>query len=145
MPKCNKCEQVKLDEDFNFNKSKNRLEYHCKDCHKRYMKDHYQQQKKYYVDKAGKRNKECALLNRSNILEYLKSHCCVDCGEKEPILLDFDHVRGEKKHNVSNMIHRGYKWETIKAEIDKCEIRCVRCHRIKTYKQFGWCSWNMPD
>lgn len=146
MPKCNKCGQTKLDDDFNFNKSKNRLEHHCKDCHSRYMKNHYQNNTAYYVDKAKKRDKECAILNRNKVLEYLENHSCVDCGEKEPILLEFDHVRGKKKYNVSGMIRKGYKWETIKSEIDKCEVRCVKCHRIKTYKQFGWCSWwNMPD
>lgn len=138
MLKCNKCGVEKPESDFNFNKSKGRLEVHCKLCHKQYMHDHYVRRKQYYVDKAKTRNAECALLNRKKAWEFLQSHPCVDCGEKEVIFLEFDHVRGDKKHDVSNMLRRGYKWETIQEEIDKCEIRCVKCHRVKTYRQFGW-------
>lgn len=75
------------------------------------------------------------------IRDYLVSHPCVDCGEKDPLVLDFDHVRGAKKDNISRMIRHIYAWSTIEAEIAKCEIRCANCHRRRTAVQQGWHSW----
>lgn len=72
------------------------------------------------------------------ILRYLRGHPCVDCGETDPVLLDFDHVRGKKVNSVCNLISRGFGRGTIEAEIGKCEVRCRGCRRLKTAKQFGY-------
>lgn len=63
---------------------------------------------------------------------YLASHACVDCGESEPIVLDFDHVRGTKTGNVSDLVAGRATVAAITAEIAKCEIRCANCHRRRT-------------
>ena len=57
---------------------------------------------------------------------------CIDCGENNPVVLDFDHVRGEKFRCVSDMARQSYGLKTIQAEIEKCEVRCANCHRIVT-------------
>ena len=41
---------------------------------------------------------------RSFILDHLTSHPCVDCGGADPIVLEFDHVRGVKLMSISDMI-----------------------------------------
>ena len=62
---------------------------------------------------------------------------CADCGINNPIVLDFDHLH-DKKYNVSRMIHDGFSWKAIAKEIQKCEVVCANCHRIRTSKQQGW-------
>ena len=76
--------------------------------------------------------------NRKFIAEYLEIHHCVDCKEDNPVVLDFDHVRGKKKSNISVMVLGGRSIKSIKEEIEKCEVRCSNCHRIKTAKNKEW-------
>jgi hypothetical protein len=79
--------------------------------------------------------------NRLFVLDYLLGHPCVDCGERDPVVLDFDHVRGVKKAGVCFLANIGTaSLETLRAEIEKCEVRCANCHRRKTAIQFDWKS-----
>ncbi|NDD53185.1 hypothetical protein EBZ39_04775 [bacterium] len=71
------------------------------------------------------------------IRSYLKMHPCVDCGEADIVVLDFDHIRGQKKDKISSM-RKNCCITTIKQEIAKCVVRCANCHRRRTAKQFGW-------
>lgn len=75
---------------------------------------------------------------RENLLEYLSTKQCVDCGENDPIVLEFDHVDRKKKlRNVARFISGHWSWKTVLVEIGKCEIRCANCHRRKTYRQMN--------
>lgn len=68
-------------------------------------------------------------VGKAYVREYLESHPCVDCAEDDVVVLDFDHVRGVKKHMVSWLVANGYTVKAIQDEIDKCEVRCANCHR----------------
>ena len=57
-----------------------------------------------------------------------------DCGENDSIVLDFDHVYGKKKYNISDMVKMAVSINHIKKEIKKCEIRCANCHRRKHFR-----------
>ena len=81
--------------------------------------------------------------NRLHLYNYLKDKSCVDCGETDPVVLDFDHIK-DKKYNISYLIALGYSISKIDEEINKCEIRCANCHRRKTSKQLGWYDKNNP-
>jgi hypothetical protein len=70
------------------------------------------------------------------IREYLLSHPCIDCGESDPVVLEFDHVHGDKLCNVSHMFSSSKA--RLAAEIAKCVIRCANCHRRKTAAQFNY-------
>lgn len=74
--------------------------------------------------------------------DYLSTHPCIDCGETDPVVLEFDHVRGDKVDAISMMIGRGFPLERIKQEIEKCEVRCSNCHRRKTARDRGWFRWS---
>lgn len=50
-------------------------------------------------------------------------------------VLEFDHVRGVKRAEVSEMA--GYSLRSARAEIAKCEVRCGNCHRRKTIRERG--------
>ena len=58
---------------------------------------------------------------------------CTDCGwAGHPVTLEFDHVRGEKKHNVAALLLAA-PMARVREEADKCELVCANCHAIRTY------------
>lgn len=83
---------------------------------------------------------------RQKLLEYLSERECVDCGEKDPIVLDFDHKDPEVKFKgVHRMLSGHYSWDSVLKEIEKCEIRCANCHRRKSYVQFKYWGKTKPS
>ncbi len=75
--------------------------------------------------------------NQMRALDYLLEHPCVDCGEPDPIVLEFDH-RSDKLFTVSEVLHGHMRWEVVAAEIAKCEVRCANCHRRRHAEEAGW-------
>ena len=69
---------------------------------------------------------------------YLSSHPCVDCGNPDIRVLEFDHVRGRKPDEISHLLSQGCGWPHIQAEIARCEVRCANCHRLKTLERGKW-------
>lgn len=108
----------------------------CKQCYRSYMSRHYRSNIKNYKARKKINRKRYRRENRIFVWQYRLSHPCIDCGDTDPVLLDFDHLSG-KKLNVSRVIN-SYTMNSLKAEIAKCVVRCCRCHRKKTAKDFGW-------
>ncbi len=73
----------------------------------------------------------------NTVFVYLSAHPCADCGEADPLVLDFDHA-GHKRANVSDLVISRASITAVMAEIGKCEVRCVNCHRRKTARAGGW-------
>ena len=74
---------------------------------------------------------------REKLLQFLSTKKCIDCGENDPIVLEFDHTKPSNKFKqLSTMLSGHYSWDTILREIKKCKIRCANCHRRRTYTQF---------
>lgn len=66
------------------------------------------------------------------LVDYLKDHPCVDCGEADLDVLEFDHVRGVKLFVISGAIRVGRSLKAIISEVAKCDVRCANCHRRAT-------------
>lgn len=72
---------------------------------------------------------------REYVDKYLMAHPCVDCGENDPIVLDFDHRDPALKFKkISDLVSEIRSWESLITEISKCDVRCANCHRRKTYR-----------
>jgi len=75
-----------------------------------------------------------------DIIQQHISKGCTDCGEKDPIVLEFDHKEpAHKELDVSRLIGKSIK--RLQKEIDKCEVVCANCHKRRTAKMFG--SWRL--
>lgn len=97
----------------------------------------YAENKERLKDEKNKRGREARKRNSKYVVEYLKTHPCVDCGESDPIVLEFDHIK-KKTKSISDMIRGAFSLDVIENEIKKCEVRCANCHRKRTAKQFNW-------
>ena len=89
-----------------------------------------------------KANKEAARQRgRDYVANYFATHPCADCRESDPVT--FDHVRGTKRANVSDMVRDGLGLEVVKAEIEKCDVVCYNCHSLRTQGRSGAYRWRM--
>jgi 5-methylcytosine-specific restriction endonuclease McrA len=109
----------------------------CKTCQNSYGREHYQANRSAYIAKARARNAEQSRTNADFLIEYLRNHPCVDCGESDIVVLEFDHQR-DKTLTISTLSREGYSLERLRQEIAKCEVVCANCHRRRTAKLFGW-------
>lgn len=110
----------------------------CRACNREYQNRWYHQNAELHGSRTRKNTVAARERAREFVWDHLTSNPCVDCGESDPIVLEFDHVRDIKSHGLTHMISRGWGVETIKAEIAKCEVRCANCHVRRTTIQLGW-------
>jgi hypothetical protein len=90
----------------------------------------------YYRDLLDPVSRATAPEARRSRWEYLLSHPCVDCGESDPLVLEFDHRSG-KRAAISDLMRNHASWQVISAEIAKCDVRCANCHKRRTAQIFG--------
>ena len=137
MKKCSKCKHTKENAAFSWrNKAKGTLISWCKDCMRVYDKarGHGGKGSKRY-EQSRKRIER----NAQYTWDYLLSHPCVDCGEADPIVLEFDHIEQDNKlSTVCDLTRNGCSIEKIQTEISKCDVRCANCHRRRTAVQMDW-------
>jgi hypothetical protein len=93
--------------------------------------------REYHKQRAGKYKSKKVSVLREHIREQKKKCECTDCGRKNWVIMEFDHLR-DKLYNISDMARAGFTIEEIDAEIAKCEPVCCNCHRIRTAKRNGW-------
>lgn len=109
---------------------------YCRPCQRSYNQEHYKRNAKKHHQRRQANQRRYKVRNRKLKDEFLIGQACVDCGEADPIVLEFDHVRGTKQDNISTLIGRAFSWKRILEEVAKCEVRCANCHRRKTAVQF---------
>ncbi len=117
MQKCIKCSLNKKNREFYKNPSaKSGYQKTCIKC---------------YTKRVAKRAKL--------IYKYIckrKNKPCKDCGVKYlPCVMDFHHVRGRKMRRIALMSN--YSIKKIDKEIDKCDLICANCHRIRHWEEMG--------
>lgn len=94
---------------------------------KRYQQEH---RRRLYAQKRLRWAKQ------QEFIRAAKARPCADCGvQYDHWVMDFDHVRGEKRWNLAECKRRSVSWQSLKAEIAKCEIVCSNCHRDREWKR----------
>ena len=128
--RCCTCHELRPLTDFNVRSTAaDGLQARCRDC-----------SRKWYVanrdaHRANVRLRSTAVKKEyeRRIGEHLLAHPCVDCGESDVRVLDFDHLDpSTKRSDIAKMVNAGGRWSDIELEMAKCEVRCANCHRRVT-------------
>jgi hypothetical protein len=150
MKYCPRCCREKPKIEFFKNKSKkDGLSGWCKICstednlewrklHKKKARSYSRKTYSKYKEKYKIRHRKWYQLKyqeiKDKLNQYLSNHPCVDCGNTDFRVLEFDHVRGIKQYEISELKTR-LNWNNLLQEIKKCDVRCANCHRIKHYEE----------
>ncbi len=136
---CAACGEVKDETEFPWwDETKGLRRGTCRACKSEQQKKWYAKKRETHIANVKSNIEQARAEAHQFVRDYLSTHPCVDCGESNPIVLEFDHVRGSKRMDVGAMCSRGYSLASIAQEIEKCEVRCGNCHRRKTVTERGW-------
>jgi hypothetical protein len=117
------------------NKAEGRYDSFCRSCRAAYKKAHYAANRRRYIERAQQRKRQLAIERTAYLIAYFRTHPCVDCGEADPVVLEFDHLR-DKLFSVGMELSQR-SWESVLEEIEKCEVVCANCHRRRTAVRRG--------
>lgn len=112
---CSVCKEEKDIEDF-FKKStsSSRRHYVCKVCSGKRVTQRMINMKIRAIEYKGGECRKCGI-------KLIDSHYCI---------FDFHHTdQSTKEIGIAKM--RGFSWERVKIELDKCELLCANCHRLE--------------
>jgi len=134
---CRVCHALKPMSEFSVKNKKTGNRAHiCRSCAAAASKRHYERNKDNYLVRSRATKKKYRQRNRAMKAAILSELACVDCGEANPILLEFDHRdTGTKNVEVARLMSSG-SLDVLLAEIAKCDVRCANCHRKRTAAQF---------
>ncbi len=126
---CKKCNKRKPISEFRWHFKERNIRHNiCNKCQSLYAEEwrrNNQGKLKGYWAKFRKKSKYNLYYK---LYQYYLTHPCVDCDESDPLVLTFDHIKGKKKENISDMTGRYTDWNIVLKEINKCQVRCFNCH-----------------
>lgn len=152
---CNYCDQDKPASDFAA-----RSRWKCRACASVHMRQWRQDNREHHLayqrewarasdrKHAKKSYARCKFRDRKWVWEYKLANPCVDCGEADPRVLDFDHITDDKVNNIARLMGKGLG--ALQREVAKCVVRCRNCHGRITAERGGfythdWFINGVPD
>lgn len=132
---CADCKVIQTDKNSNSRKRRDSIDFqsYCRKCFSI-------RNKKWEIRHPNRKGVVCDSF-RARIVLLKSERPCYDCGSMfPPECMDFDHVFGKKLFVIS--AGSGKPWDTIREEIDKCQLVCSNCHRIRTKNKF-WHSYKL--
>ena len=137
MRECGRCHQEKPVADFAWRrKARGQLDNYCRPCRAAYKQEHYAANRERYIAQAVARKRALITERIEFLVAFLREHPCVDCGETDPVVLEFDHLK-DKEFGVGQGL-RDRNWQSVLDEMAKCEVVCANCHRRRTARRGGF-------
>jgi hypothetical protein len=117
-------------------KARGQRDSYCRRCRAEYKQEHYAANRARYIAAALRRSRRIARERAEYLVKFFRTRPCSDCGETDPLVLEFDHLR-DKSFNIAKGL-RDHSWDAVLAEIDKCDVVCANCHRRRTALRAGF-------
>ena len=134
---CGRCGKTKRVEDFAWRRrALGQRDNYCRSCRAAYKQEHYEANRERYIAAARRRKAAIVRERVAFLIAYFESHPCVECGEADPLVLEFDHLQ-DKSFGIAKGL-RDRNWDDVLAEIEKCEVVCANCHRRRTARRGGF-------
>ena len=136
---CTSCKQSKPLAEYTVRRaSRDGLATICRECNRLKARRYYAKNREYHVRVIMARKAVQRSLALEAVGTYLLANPCVDCGEGDVRVLDFDHRENcDKSADVMRLAQNGYSVARVMVEIAKCEVRCRNCHAKVTYERLG--------
>ncbi|MGI8495482.1 MAG: hypothetical protein ACR2L1_09260 [Pyrinomonadaceae bacterium] len=131
---CITCQQEKT--EICFSRKGSSLQSSCKIYYANSHRQYYEKNReKYFAKNRLNKNRQRARLRV--IILAAKQKPCQDCERKyHPWVMEFDHREGtDRIEAVGNLAARGCTDEKLKSEIEKCDVVCTNCHRMRTFNR----------
>ena len=128
---CNSCDRAFPQDEFP-KKSEGKTHPKCKECYTKYNREYYHRNpsQRFSARKSNKKSR----VKISLLIQESKNKPCADCGNSFPYyVMDFDHLK-EKEFTISAKAHN-YGRKKLQEEIDKCDVVCSNCHRVRTWER----------
>lgn len=151
MRTCTSCRVEQPETEFHVrNPRKGTLHTQCKTCIRAYAKkwaNINKEHKKEYAQKYYKDSPRAKVARQkewgtkwNGVREWLMAlkgqNPCADCNKiYHYAIMDLDHVYGEKCFNIASVMGAAISDDVLLEEIQKCELVCSNCHRIRTWKR----------
>jgi hypothetical protein len=103
---------------------------YCRTCRAAYKQEHYALHRERYVANAVRRKRALIAERTTYLIEFFRTRPCVDCGETDALVLEFDHL-GHKNFGIAQGLPNR-KWQALLDEIAACDVVCANCHRRRT-------------
>ena len=135
---CTKCFLLKPIEEFPWKyESLGKRHSVCKECTAKRSNAWYQDNKASHIQNVMANKIADRERARRFVAAYLSTHPCVSCGESDPVVLEFDHIKG-KNAAIARLVADGATIERLQSEIDLCQVLCRNCHARKTATERGF-------
>lgn len=139
MKRCSRCRELKPLEAFNkLTRAKDGRQWNCRACNAAW----HAENRAHHNALIAKRNVRVLEDNHRRLFEVKLERGCADCGERDPTVLEFDHLR-DKKAVVSGLLRYTPSWNRMLEEIDKCEVVCANCHARRTARRANDRRWRL--
>jgi hypothetical protein len=106
-------------------------------------REHYEANRQRYIDQARAQKQRLALERSGWLIEFFKENPCADCGESDPVVLEFDHLRDKAFDIGHSLPYRN--WQSILDEIAKRDVVCRNCHRRREARRKGVVRFLLTD
>ena len=90
-------------------------------------KRHYEANKSKIKQRSKTRNRKQRNANKAYVDKIKVESSCVDCGEGNPLVLDFDHVKGKKVGEIRITSRQALRGTEL--------LICLRRHRSSTLEK----------